>query len=58
MLRTSGLVIAVALLMGACGGGGGDTVEAMAAPLTFNMDSGPGKSASPMVPTRRASAAR
>jgi len=55
MLRTCGLVIAVALLLGACGGGGGD---AMPAPMTFTTHSEPGKSARPMVPTRRLTAVR
>ena len=54
MLRTCGLVIAVALLMGACGGGGSG--DAMPAPMTFTTHSEPGKSARPMVPTRRLAA--
>jgi Putative Ig domain len=51
MLRTCGLVIAVALLLGACGdGGGGNTVEAMAAPSDLQYGLGTGEVGSPFGP--------
>jgi hypothetical protein len=55
MLRTCGLVIAVALLLGACGGGrdgggGGHTVEVMAAPSGLEYALGTGEVGSPFGP--------
>ena len=47
MLRTCGFVIAVALLMGACGGGGGD---AMPAPHDLHYALGTGQVGSPYGP--------
>jgi hypothetical protein len=51
MLRTCVLVIAVALLLSACGdGGGGNTVEAMAAPSGLQYVLGTGEVGSPFGP--------
>src|SRR5882757_1451311 len=48
MLRTCGFVIAVALLMGACGGGGGG--DAMPAPHDLHYALGTGRVGSPYGP--------